>query len=94
MIRALFRLVLLVILVVGIGAVFFGYRWGGHNSDTGVTDRPAATSGTHTIDTTRARQTGAEVGDVGSEDERSRAVALARETKGVTSVVDHLRVTR
>ena len=145
MIRALFRLVLLVILVVGIGAFFFGYRWGGHSSDTGVTDRPAATTGTRTIDTTRARQTGAEVGEVvakganeaqraaadvtltakikakmalddrvkaanididavgstvtlsgtvESEEERSRAVQLARETKGVTSVVDHLRVTR
>jgi osmotically-inducible protein OsmY len=145
MIRGLFRLVLLALLVVGVAAFFFGYRWGGHGPDTGVADRPAATSGTRTIDTTRAREAGAEVGEVvarganeaqraaadvtltakikakmalddrvkaanididavgstvtlsgavGSEDERSRAVQLARETKGVTSVVDHLRVIR
>jgi osmotically-inducible protein OsmY len=31
-------------------------------------------------------------GDVGSEAERKRAVELAKETDGVTSVIDHLRV--
>jgi hyperosmotically inducible protein len=31
-------------------------------------------------------------GDVGSIDERNRAVRLARETKGVTKVIDRLRV--
>jgi hypothetical protein len=31
-------------------------------------------------------------GDVGSQAERQRAVQLAKETEGVTSVVDHLRV--
>jgi hyperosmotically inducible protein len=146
MIRALFRTVLLVVIVVGIAAFFFGYRWGGYRSDgTGAPERPAATTGTRTIDTTKAREAGAEVGEVvakgandaqraaadatltakikakmalddrvkaanididtagstvtlsgavSSEDERARAVQLARETNGVTSVVDHLRVTR
>jgi hypothetical protein len=31
-------------------------------------------------------------GDVGSEAERQRAVQLAKETEGVTAVIDHLRV--
>jgi osmotically-inducible protein OsmY len=33
-------------------------------------------------------------GRVGSEDERAQAVRLARETDGVTSVIDHLTVNR
>ena len=142
MIRALLRLTLLVILVIGVAAFFFGYRWGGHPEDAA----PAATTGTKpTIDTSRARETGAEIGaavakganeaeraaengaitakikakmalddhvkaanididtagsvvtlsgHVGSDEERKRAVQLARETDGVTSVVDHLAVTR
>ncbi len=145
MIRALFRTVLLVVIVVGIAAFFFGYRWGGHRAGSSGVPEPAATTGTRTIDTTRAREAGAEVGEVvakganeaqraaanaaltakikakmalddgvqaanididaagstitlsgavGSEDERARAMQLARDTDGVTSVVDHLRVTR
>ena len=138
MIRALLRLTLFVIVVVGIGAVFFGYRWGSHPDEA---PRPAATTGTTPIDTSRARETGAAIGGavakgvneaeraaengaitakikakmalddrvkaanididttgsvvtltgrVGSDEERKRAVQLARETDGVTSVVDHL----
>ena len=141
MIRALLRLTLLVILVIGVAAFFFGYRWGAHPEDA----RPAATTGAKpAIDTSRARETGAEIGTavakganeaeraaengaitakikakmalddhvkaanididtagsvvtlsgrVGSDEERKRAVQLARETDGVTSVVDHLAVT-
>jgi hyperosmotically inducible protein len=144
MIRALLRLVLVVVIVVGVAAFFFGYRWGDSSGTANVVDRPAATSGTREpVDNTRAREVGAEVGEavatsaneakratanaavtskikakmalddrvkaanidvdtvgsivtlsgrVGSEDERARAVALARETDGVTSVVDHLTV--
>jgi hyperosmotically inducible protein len=144
MLSALFRLILLVVLVIGIAAFFFGYRWG--TDGTAPADRPAATSGAEgPIDTTRAREAGAEVGQavatganeaqqaatraaltakikakmalddrvkaaridvdaagsvvtlsgqVGSEDERARAVRLARETDGVTSVIDHLTVNR
>jgi hyperosmotically inducible protein len=143
MIRALLRLTLLVILVVGVAAFFFGYRWGTHPDDA---PRPAATTGTKpTIDTSRAREAGAEIGAVvanganeaqraaengaitakikakmalddhvkaanididtagsvvtltgrvGSDEERRRAVQLARETDGVTSVVDHLAIPR
>jgi len=144
MIRSLFRTVLLVVIVVGIAAFFFGYRWGGYRSDgTGAPERPAATSGTRTIDTTKAREAGAEVGEVvakgandarraaadatltakikakmalddtvkalsidvdtngsvvtltgtvHSEAERAKAVQLARDTDGVTTVNDKLVV--
>ena len=144
MLSALFRLVLLAVLVIGIAAFFFGYRWG--TDGTAPADRPAATSGAEgPIDTTRAREAGAEVGEavatganeaqqaaaraaltakikakmalddrvkaaridvdaagsvvtlsgqVGSEEERAQAVRLARETDGVTSVVDRLTVNR
>ena len=144
--RALFRLVLLVVLVIGIAYVF-GYRWGSDGPErVDISDRPAATTGERgPIDTSRAREAGAEVGDalarganeaqraaadgaltakikakmalddhvkaakidvdtagsvvtlsgrVGSEAERSRAVQLARETDGVTSVVDELTIAR
>ena len=143
MIRAVLRLVVLVVLVVGVAAFFFGYRWG---ADPDEAVRPAATSGTaDVIDTSRARETGAEIGTavaeganeaqraaekgaitakikakmalddrvkaanidvdtvgsvvtltgrVNTDDERKRAVQLARETYGVTSVVDQLSVAR
>ena len=134
------KLLLLVVLVAGVAAFFFGYRWG--STEDGP--RPAATSGeTHTIDTAKAREVGAEAGAavakgadeaqravangtltakikakmalddhvkaaninvdtsgsvvtlsgrVGNDEERRRAVQLARETDGVTSVVDQLAV--
>ena len=140
MIRALLRLVLLAVVVVGLAAFFFGYRWG----STDEAPRPAATSGrTNTIDTAKAREVGAEAGAavakganeaqraavnasltakikakmalddrvkaanidvdttgsvvtltgrVSSDEDRRRAVQLARETDGVTSVIDHLAV--
>ena len=145
MIRALLRLVLLVVIVVGVATFFFGYRWGADGPDpVDVSDRPAPTTGADgPIDTSRAREAGAEVGEtvaqganeaqraaadgaltakikakmalddrvkaseidvdttrsvvtlsgrVASESERARAVQLARDTDGVTSVVDNLRV--
>jgi osmotically-inducible protein OsmY len=143
MIRALLRLVVLVVLVIGIAAFFFGYRFGSDPTDA---ERPAATTGAGApVDTSRAREAGAEVGEavatganeaqraaqsaaitgkikakmalddqvkaldididtkgsvvtlsglVRSETERKRAVDLARETDGVTSVVDDLTLSR
>jgi len=143
MLRALFRLILIVVILVGLGAFFLGYRWGDRDAEprsavgtTGV--RPRA-------DTSRARETGAAIGEkvavganeaqravgnaglttkikakmalddtidaiaidvdtdgtivtlsgtVRSDAERSRAIQLARETEGVTQVIDHLRVGR
>jgi hyperosmotically inducible protein len=65
MIRALLRLVLLVVLVIGIAAFFFGYRWGADGPErVDISNRPAATTGERgPIDTTRAREAGAEVGE-------------------------------
>jgi hypothetical protein len=141
MLRAFFRLILIIVILVGLGAFFLGYRWG-----DGGTDRDPAigTSGVKPrVDTSRARERGAEIGEkvavganeaqravgnaglttkikakmalddsiqataidvdtdgsivtltgtVRSEAERSRAVQLARETEGVTQVVDRLRI--
>jgi osmotically-inducible protein OsmY len=112
MLRALLRLVLIVVVLVGLGAFFIGYRWA--DGDT-VEDRPVGTAGrTDEVSAERARQTGAEVGEKVAEGankaqramadaslttkikakmaQKKRALQLARETDGVTSVVDHLRV--
>jgi hypothetical protein len=143
MLRGLLRLIIVVVVVVAIGAFFLGYRWG-RPELVRVDDRPVGTTGAvHDIDTTRARQTGAEIGEtvaigankaqralsaagltakikskmglddsidaanidvdtdgsvvtltgrVDSQAQKARALQLARETDGVTSVVDRLRV--
>jgi hypothetical protein len=140
MLRALVRLVLIVVIVVAAGAFFIGYRWAADDGEP-VVDRPVGTSGERPIDTSRARETGAEIGErvavganeakeavgeaaltakikskmalddtidadaidvdtdgsvvtlsgrVPNETARARALQLARETEGVTSVVDRL----
>jgi hyperosmotically inducible periplasmic protein len=144
MIRTLLRVILIVIIIVGIGAFFVGYRWADDDVDP-IVDRPIGTSGARdtSVDTSRARATGAEIGEkvavgvnaaeraaangavtakikskmalddavdaagidvdtsgtvvtlsgrVSSDAERARAIRLARETEGVTSVVDKLVV--
>ena len=143
MLRTLLRLILIVVVVVAIGAFFVGYRWGG-GRPVAVEDRPVGTTGpVHDVDTSKARQTGAAIGEtvavganeaqralsaagmtakikskmalddsiraasidvdtdgsvvtltgrVDSQAEKERALQLARETDGVTSVVDRLRV--
>ena len=143
MLRALFRLVLVVVVLVGLAAFFLGYRWA---DDDAAPDRAVGTAGeAPAVDTTKARQTGAEIGEkvavgaaeaqravgnaglttkikakmalddtieaarididtnggvvtlsgsVRSDAERQRALQLARETEGVTQVVDRLRVGR
>lgn len=145
MIRGLIRLVLVVVLVIGLGAFFLGYRWA--DGDDTAAERSTGTSGRVSdaidIDTSRAREAGAKIGEsvavganeaqqvvseagltakikakmalddtisaaaidvdsngstvtlsgrVGSQAERSRAVQMARETEGVTRVVDQLTV--
>ena len=141
MIRALLRLIVVLVVLVGAAAFFLGY-WG--NGRLHPFDKPAASTGTagH-IDADRARAAGAAVGEktaeaankagvilaegaltakikskmalddtvqsrtidvttsghvvtvsghVRSEAERTRALQLARETAGVTQVIDRLKV--
>jgi hyperosmotically inducible protein len=141
MIRALFKLVLVVVIVAVAAAFFLGYRFGGSGVETPV----SAIQETPGVDTAKARETGAKIGEtvatgaaqaeqalsegavtakikskmalddtvralsidvdtkgtvvtlsgrVNSEAERTRAVALARETAGVTAVTDRLVVGR
>ena len=64
MIRALLRTILVVIIVVAAAAFFFGYRWADLEPGR-VVDRPIGTTGTRdtSIDTSRARQAGAQIGE-------------------------------
>ena len=63
MLRGLLRLVIVIVIVVGAAAFFFGYRWGG-NGPVIVEDRPVGTTGpVRDIDTSRAREGGAAVGE-------------------------------
>ena len=143
MFRALLRFALLVIVLAAAVAFFMGYRFGDHGNDLSA-ERPVSTTGTAPkVDTARAREAGAKIGEkvaaganqaehalenagltakikskmalddsvkaldinvdtsngvvtltgtVHSEAERTRAVQLARETAGVTSVNDRLTV--
>ena len=143
MFRALLKLVVIVVLLAAAAAFFLGYRFGDHGVTT-PRETAVATAGTAPeVDTARARQTGAAIGEkvavganqaehalqngaltakikskmalddtvkaldinvdtadgvvtltgtVRSAAERTRAVQLARETAGVTSVTDRLTV--
>jgi hyperosmotically inducible protein len=142
MIRGLLKLILVVVLLVGLGAFFMGYRWA---DDGGDVARPVGTSGTLEDEKARAREAGAEIGEtvavgadeakrvaseaslsakikakmalddrvsasaidvdtdgsvvtlsgrVSSDEERQRAVRLAKETDGVSSVRDELTISR
>ena len=142
MLRSLVRLILVIVILVGVGAFFLGYRWSHRDVEP---DRPIGTTGRTPVDTSRAREAGAEVGEkvaegankaeramsdaslttkikakmalddlvkaaaidvdtdgstvtlngtVRSEAEKTRALQLARETEGVTRVIDQLRLVR
>lgn len=141
MVRALLRVILLLIVVAAIAAFFLGYRFA--DRDNAVERDPAVGTTGRPVDVDRAREKGAEVGaaiaqganrvqraasdaalttkikskmtlddtieasriDVDTVDgvvtlsgrvdlpqQRERAVQLARETEGVTSVVDRLTI--
>ena len=143
MFRGLLRFALLVIVLAAAVAFFMGYHFRDHGNDLSA-ERPVSTTGTAPkVDTARAREAGAKIGEkvaaganqaehalenaaltakikskmalddsvkaldinvdtsngvvtltgtVHSEAERTRAVQLARETAGVTSVNDRLTV--
>jgi osmotically-inducible protein OsmY len=60
MFRTLLRLLLIVFVLVAIGAFFVGYRWGTPDLEP-ASDRPVGTTGG--VNTSRARETGAEIGE-------------------------------
>ena len=101
MIRTLFRLVLLAVIVVGIAAFLVGYRWASDGSGTtNAAERPAATSGSSgTVNTTRARETGAQVGEAVARgaNEAQRAAAagtLTAKIKAKMALDDHVDAAR
>ena len=83
MIRGLLRLILVVVLLVGVAAFFLGYRWA-DGGDPATVDRPVGMSGRTTgeVDTERARETGAAVGEKVAEgaNQAQRAAADASVT--------------
>ena len=60
MIRALFKLVLVVVIIAAGAAFFLGYRLADNGVETPVSAQPSAPS----VDTQRAREAGAKVGEV------------------------------
>ena len=59
MIRALFKLVLVVVILVAAAAFFFGYRF----ADTSVETPVSARQTEPAVDTAKARETGAKIGE-------------------------------
>ena len=96
MIRTALRLILVVIVIVGLAAFFVGYRWGGGSRPVSVDDRPVATTGPtrdvepardRGVNTSRAREIGADVGEkvaVGA-NRAERAVETASLTAKIKS---------
>jgi hyperosmotically inducible protein len=83
MIRGLLKFALLVVVVVALGAFFLGYRWA---DGEGVTlERPVGTTGeTLKVDTAKAREAGAELGEkvaVGAETAQRAASAATLTSK-------------
>jgi len=142
MLRTLLRLLFVVLILIAVGAFFYGYRWGG-NRNAAVNQPDTTIASSDTISRERARQAGAEIADkvaaganraeealsaasltakikskmalddtldasrinvdtngtevtltgiLESNAQRQRALQLARETDGVTAVVDRLAV--
>ena len=60
MFRALLKLILVIVILVGVGGFFLGW-WGGARSNAG--DRSATVGTSGSVDTSRARDVGAQVGE-------------------------------
>lgn len=58
MIRALFKLILVVVILVAVATFFFGYRLGNDGVETPVSARQIPT-----VDTAKAREAGAKIGE-------------------------------
>jgi hypothetical protein len=93
MFRALLRLVVILVLLAAVAAFFFGYRIG----DDGTVERPVGTTGTApAVDTDKARETGAAIGEkvaVGA-DRAQRALAdgsLTAKIKSKMALDDTIR---
>jgi hypothetical protein len=84
MVRALLRVVVVVVVLVAAAAFFFGYRWADGDA-VDVVDRPVGTVGD--IDTSRAREAGAEIGErvAAGASTAERAVADASLTTKIKS---------
>jgi len=144
MFRALFRLILLIVVLVGVGGFLLGW-WTFADIERRINGEPGPVGTSGPVSTERARETGARVGEaaataanqaktalgngaitakikskmtlddlvqartidvttsgqvvtvsgtVRSTAERDRAVQLARETAGVTQVIDRLTIAR
>jgi hyperosmotically inducible protein len=90
--RAAIRVILVLILVLAGGFVLFGY-WAGHSgANTGRTSSsPIATSGT--VDTEKARNRGAEIGEKAAEVSAKAEVAAAKlkETVEETAIASKIK---
>jgi hyperosmotically inducible protein len=101
MVRALLRTIVIVVVIVGVVAFFLGYRWADTDGDA-VVDRPVGTTGARdtSVDTSRARETGAEIGEkvaVGVNEAQSAAANGAMTAKikskmALDDVVDAARI--
>jgi len=107
MVRTLLRFVLVLVVVVGVAAFFFGYRWGGaHVSRTAPepaahTGTPVGTTGSEADSTReRARAAGAEIGEkvaVGTEKaaetlDEARLTAKVKSKMALDDTLDGSRI--
>jgi hypothetical protein len=86
MVRAFLRLVILLIVLVAVGAFLLGW-WG--NRKVGSGDAPRETVGTTGVNTERARQVGAEVGErtAAAANEAKRALAEGQTTAKIKAKI-------
>ena len=87
MLRGLLRLILIIAIVVGVAAFFVGYRWDGATPVV-VDERPVGTTGpVRGIDTSRAREAGAAIGEsvAAGANEAQRALSAAGLTAKIKS---------
>ena len=93
--RTILRALLLVLLLVVVAVFAFGW-WSGR-AVRGTGDRPVATSGT--IDTTKARERGAEIGEktavaASRVEEGAAEAAITAKIKAKMALDDHVRARR